>query len=327
MKRRDVITLLAGAAVAPPLAVRAQQPAMPVVGFLNHGSASAMGQYLGAFRRGLAETGFVEGRNVRIEYRWAEFDLERLRELAADLVRRQVAVIATPVNTPAAQAAKAATTTIPVVFGIGTDPVEAGLVVSLNRPGGNVTGVAGLNWELAAKRLGLLHELALPQARLAVLANPREPTAELFIRDAREAAASVGREIDILTASTSREIDNAFAELVRRQAGALLISPEASFLSRRVQLVGLSLRHGVPTLYPWREAVEIGGLMSYGSALAEIFREVGVYCGRILKGEKPGELPIMRASKFELVINLQTARTLGLTVPPTLLARADEVLE
>jgi putative tryptophan/tyrosine transport system substrate-binding protein len=325
--RREFITLLGGAAVAWPVATRAQQPTMPVVGFLNHGSPERMGSFLAAFRTGLSEGGFVEGRNVAIEFRWAQFDNDRLSELAADLVRRRVSVIATPVSTPAALAAKAATGTIPIVFGIGTDPVQTGLVASLNRPGGNVTGVSAVNVELTAKRLGLLHELIPRADGFAALVSPNDPNAEAFTSDAQSAAAAIGRGIEIFSASSHQDIDIAFASLVRRKLSALIVSPNAMFLARRVQLIGLSLRHAVPTIYPWREAIEIGGLMSYGSSFTEIFRQVGIYTSRILKGEDPADFPVLRASKFEFVINLQTAKTLGIEMPPTLLASADEVIE
>jgi ABC-type uncharacterized transport system substrate-binding protein len=326
MRRREFIAALGGAVAVWPLAARAQQ-AMPVIGFLNHGSPELMASFLAAFREGLSETGFVEDRNVAIEYRWAQFANDRLPKLAADLSRRPVAVIATPVSTPAALAAKAATATTPIVFGIGTDPVEAGLVANLNRPGGNVTGVTGMNVDLTAKRLGLLNEL-LPQAtRFAALVNPNDPNAQVFTKDVQAAGVAIGLEIQILTATSGREIDAIFASLAHHKSAALVVSPDALLFARRVQIIGLSMRYGVPAAYPWREAVEIGGLMSYGSSFAEIFRQVGTYTGRILKGEQPGDLPIMRAFKYELVINLQTAKTLGLEIPPTLLARADEVIE
>jgi putative tryptophan/tyrosine transport system substrate-binding protein len=327
LRRRDFITLLGGAATWPLAAeAQAQTQEVPVVGFLNHGSPSSA-QTVAAFRKGLSESGYVEGRNVAIEYRWAQFDNDRLPELAADLVRRRVAVIATSVSTPASLAAKAATSTIPIVFGIGTDPVEAGLVASFNRPGGNVTGVSGMNWELTAKRLSLLHELLPRAGRFAALVNPKDPNADVFTRDVKAAAIAIGREIDIVTASSNRDIDIAYSSLVSKKADALLIGPDGVFFARRVQLIALSLRHAVPAIYPWREAIEIGGLMSYGSSFAKIFREVGIYAGRILKGEKPVDLPVLRASKFDFVINLQTAKVLGLEIPPTLLALADEVIE
>jgi putative ABC transport system substrate-binding protein len=327
MKRREFIALLGGAA-AWPLAARAQQQPMPVIGFLNHGSPEPSAHLVAAFRKGLSESGYVEGHNVAIEYRWGHNNSERMPELAADLVRRRVAVIATPISTSGSLAAKAATTTIPIVFGMGGDPVHAGLVTSFNRPGGNVTGVGILNWELGAKRLGLLHELLPAAAPIAVLINDATPVVvEPYVKEVQAAAAAVGRPIEIFSAATNRDIDAAFMSLVQKRAASLLIPPDSLFFARRVHLVGLALRHAVPTLYPWREAVEIGGLMSYGASFPDGYRQVGIYTGRILKGEKPGDLPVLRASKFELVINLQTAKTLSLDVAPTLLGSADEVIE
>ena len=328
MKRREFINVLGGAAVAWPLKARAQQPAMPVIGFLNGGSPDGYAPMVAAFRKGLSETGYADGQNMAIEYRWANNEIDRLPELAADLVRGRVAVIATPVNTPAALAAKAATTTFPIVFGVGTDPVQAGLVSSFNRPGGNITGVAGMNWELGPKRLGLLHDLLPGAVRFAVLVNPKNPdVVQPFIKDVQAAGATIGRQIEVLAASTNRDIDTAFASLVQKRADALLVAPETLFSNRRVQLVTLAAHHRVPAIYPWREPVEIGGLMSYATSIADLFRLAGIYTGRILKGEKPADLPVLRASKFEFVINLQTAKALGLDVPPTLLVRADEVIE
>jgi putative ABC transport system substrate-binding protein len=326
--RREFITLLGGAAITWPLAAQAQKSAMPVIGFLHSASPDAHADILRAFRQGLQDAGFVEGQNVTIEYRWAENRIDRLPELAAELVHRRVAVIATPANTPAAFAAKAATTDIPIVFQIGGDPVQAGLVASLNRPGGNVTGVTSMNLELAAKQLGLLHALLPGAARFAVLVNPNNPfIAEATITDVRAAAMPIWRQIEVLTASTNCDIDTAFAILVQKQIDALLINNDPLFNSRRVQLVTLATHHRVPANYSWRECVEAGGLMSYGSNLANLIRQVGVYSGRILKGEKPADLPVLRATKFEFVINLHTARLLGLAVPQTLLATADEVIE
>jgi putative ABC transport system substrate-binding protein len=325
VNRRSFITLLGGTAAAWPLAVRAQQPAMPVVGFLDSRSPDTVAHLVAAFRKGLGETGYVEGRNVVIEFRWAHNESARLPELAADLVRRRVAVIATPGSTAAAIAAKAATTTIPIIFSGGGNPVQTGLVASLNRPGGNVTGISSMNVELGAKRLGLLHELVPSAARFFVLINPKNPFAEAFVTDVRTAA--MGRQIEVVSASTNLDIDTAFAILVQKRADALLVSPDPLFVSRRVQLATLAARHAVPAIYPFREDVEAGGLMSYGASNTDLIRQAGVYTGRVLKGEKPADLPVMQATKFEFVINLQTARALGVAVPPMLLARADEVID
>jgi putative ABC transport system substrate-binding protein len=327
MGRREFITLLGGAAAAWPLAARAQQPTMPVVGFLYSGVPELSTGVVAAFRNGLAEAGFTEGRNVAIEFRFAYNDNTRLSELAVDLVRRRVAVIVTPGSTPSALAAKAATRSIPIVFSVGTDPVEVGLVPNFNRPGGNVTGISSLNSGLAAKRLGFLHELLPNAVRFAVLVNPTNPNADPLARDAQAAGLAIGRQIEILAVSTARDIDAAFASLEQKGADALLVSPDPLLDNRRVQLITLATYHRLPTIYSFRENVEIGGLMSYGSSAADRDRPVGVYTGRILKGENPAELPVMRASKFELLINLQTARVLGLDIPATLLAAADEVIE
>ena len=280
-----------------------------------------------AFRDGLHKAGYVEGKNVAIEYRWAESRYDRLPAMAADLASRKVAVIAAPGNTPAALAAKAATTTIPIVFGIGGDPVQTGLVANLNRPGGNVTGYSSMNAELAAKQVGLLHELLPAASRFAVLVNPANLSNELVTRDVQTGAAALGLQIEVLSASTNRDITTAFTTLLQKRAGGLLVSPDPLFVSRHTQFVTLAARHAVPTINFDRAFAEAGGLMSYGTSLADHFRQVGIYTGRILKGEKPGELPVARPTKFEFVINLQTAQVLGLEVPPTLLARADEVIE
>ena len=328
MRRRDFIKVVGGSTVTWPLAARAQQQPMPVVAFLKSTTPDDSAHLVRAFRQGLSEAGFAEGRNVTIEYRWAENQLDRLPELVAELVRRRVAVIATPADTPATFVAKAATATIPIVFEIGGDPVRAGLVASFNQPGGNVTGSTSMNLELNAKLIGLLHELLPQAARFAVLVNPNNSTiAEATITDARAAAMSIGRQIEVLNASTNREIDMVFASLGPKQVDALLVNNDPLFNSRRVHLVTLVTYHRLPTIYPYRECVEAGGLMSYGANFPDLVRQVGVYSGRILKGEKPADLPVLRATKFELVINLQTAKTFGLVVPPTLLAQADEVIE
>jgi putative tryptophan/tyrosine transport system substrate-binding protein len=327
MKRREFITLFGGAAVAWPLAARAQQPAMPVVGFLNPTSPDAYADRLRGFRHGLKEAGYVEGENVAILYRWAEDQLDRLPALAADLVRRQVAVIAT-VATASALAAKAATTTIPIVFTVAEDPVRLGLIASIARPGGNLTGINILSGELAAKRLELLRELVPGAARVAVLVNPANATStESTLRDVEPAARAIGLQIQVLNASTSREIDAAYATIARERPDALFVGFDSLFTTRRVQMSLQAMRHAIPATYSTRDNAEVGGLMSYGASLGDAWRHVGVYTGRILKGAKPADLPVVQASKFELVINAQTARMLGLTVPHKLLSIADEVIE
>ena len=328
MKRRSFITLLGGAA-AWPLAAHAQQPAMPVIGFLHAGSPETEpGSRMIAFRHGLNESGYVEGQNVTIEYRWAEGRHDRYSELVADLIRRKVTVITTGANTPGSLAAKAATSTIPIVFGVGQDPVKLGLVASLARPGGNATGVNFFIAELAAKRLGLLRELIPAMARVAVLVNPTNPAnAESTVKDMQAAAPALGLQVQIFNASTSRQIDAAFANLVRERIDALFVGPDPFFNTRRVHLAVLAGRLAIPATYAGRDYAEAGGLMSYGSDLADTYRQIGAYVGRILKGAKTADLPVVQTSKLELVINAQTARTLGLEVPPTLLARADEVIE
>jgi putative ABC transport system substrate-binding protein len=324
MKRRQFITLLAGAAAVSPLATRAQQSAMPVIGFLNS-SADLAARYVRAFHQGLSETGFVEGKNVAIEYRWADGQNDRLPALAADLVRRQVTVIAA--TGPAVLPAKAATNAIPIVFQGGFDPVELGLVASLNRPGGNLTGVTTLGSELGPKRLELLHELIPTASNIALLLNPIGPNAESDSKTMPAAARTLGLQLQVLNASTERELDIVFATLVERRAGALVIGGDAFFANRLEQLAALALRHAVPTIYQFPEFAAAGGLMSYGSSPTDTFRLVGVYTGRILKGERPADLPIQQATKIELIINLKTAKTLGITVPQLLLGRADEIIE
>jgi putative ABC transport system substrate-binding protein len=326
MRRRAFITLL-GAAAAWPVAARAQQPAMPVVGALFAGSPEQTAARVAAFRGGLSETGYVEGRNVAIEYRWANNDLARLPELAADLVRRRVTVLAAPTDNLAALAAKSATTTIPIVFGTAADPVQIGLVASLNRPGGNVTGITSMNTELAAKRIGMLHEL-LPQAtRFAVLVMSSSSAAASVGEELQAAVLKIGAQIEFLVAGSNPEIETAFANLVQKRIQGLVISPEPLFANRAVPIVTLATRHAVVAIYPSRFWAEAGGLMSYGSDFIELHRQVGIYSGRVLKGEKPGDIPILRATKFELVINVATAKAFGLTVPSTLLATADHVIE
>ena len=326
MRRREFITLLGSAAVAWPVAATAQQAAMPVIGWLGSGSPGPSASAVIVFRQGLAEAGYVEGRNVAIEYRWAEGQYDRLPALAAELVRRQVAVIvATPI--PAALAAKAATATIPIVFSAAADPVNLGLVGSLARPGGNATGVGFFQAELSAKQLDLLRELRPNAARIGVLVTPANANVEGLTKDVTAAAAALRIEIEIVHARDSREIGEAFAKLVHNKAGALLVGADSFFFNRRVQLATLAARHAIPAVFFNREFAEAGGLMSYGSSLSEMNRQLGVYTGRILKGAKPDELPVVQSSKFELVINLPTAKALGLEIPPMLLARADEVIE
>jgi putative tryptophan/tyrosine transport system substrate-binding protein len=325
MKRREFIFALGGAA-AWPLAARAQQQAMPVIGFLYGASPDPVAQRLRAFRQGLKDSGYVEGENVAIEYRWAESQFDRLPEMVADLIRRQVTVIAA-LNTVAAVAAKAASTTIPIVFSSGEDPVRLGLVASLARPGGNATGINQVIGEVTAKRLGLLHELVPTANRVGVLVNPADVLTETTLRDVQPAARAIGLQIQVVNASTSGEIDAAFAAFVREQVDALFIGPGGFFSSRRVHIANQAMRHGIPATYSQREYPEIGGLMSYGTKLTDTWRQVGIYTGRILKGAKPADLPVVQASKFELVINAQTARLLGLTIPPGVLAIADEVIE
>jgi putative tryptophan/tyrosine transport system substrate-binding protein len=326
MRRRELLGLLGGAAAAWPLAARAQQSAVPVIGFLGTRASGDDPQLLTAFRRGLEEAGYVEGQNVAIEYRFAENQYDRLPALAADLVRRQVALIAA--NGVAAQAAKAATATIPIVFTAGFDPVEVGLVASLNRPGGNITGVSILDVELGPKRLELLHELVPTATIIAALVNPSDPArAGTTLKQLQAAARTLGLQLHALHASTDSDFDKVFADLVRLQAGGLVIGGEPFFNSRSEQLGALAIRHAVPTIYQFRAFAAAGGLASYGTNLADSYRQSGLYSGRILQGERPADLPIVQSTKVELIINLKTAKALGLTVPLTLLGRADEVIE
>jgi putative ABC transport system substrate-binding protein len=328
MRRRQFITLLGGAAAWWPLAARAQHPAMPVIGVLLPTSPDANAGRLRAFRQGLKDSGYIESENVAIEYRSAEGHNDQLPALAAELVRRQVAVIASPVGTSSALAAKVATTTIPIVFGVGEDPVRLGLVASLARPGGNLTGINYFNYELVAKRLEFLRELVPAATRVAVLVNPANAAGgETTLRDVQAAGRAMGLQIQVLNASTSREIEVVFATFVRERPDALFVGSDAFFNSRRVQLAHLATLHKVPATYAQRQYAEAGGLMSYGTNVADAFRQVGNYTGRILKGTKPAELPVVQATKFELVINASTARMLGLTVPDKLLVAADEVIE
>jgi ABC-type uncharacterized transport system substrate-binding protein len=327
MNRRAFITLMGGAA-AWPLTAQAQQPTLPVVGFINGGSADAFALYVAAFRKGLSETGYVEGQNVTVEYHWLEGRYDRVPALVADLVRRRVAVIATPATTPAALAAKAATATIPIVFGVGDDPVQLGLVASLARPGGNLTGINFFSQEVVAKRLRLLRDLVPKAVRVAVLVDPANAaTAEPTLREVQEAARTLGLQIQILNATTIAEIDAAFATLARERPDALFVASSAFFGSRRVQFATLTARHGIPAAYSIRDFVEAGGLMSYGTDVVDAFHQVGVYTGSILKGAKPADLPVRQPTRFQFVINLQTARALDIEVPSGLLAIADEVIE
>ena len=327
MKRRTFITLLGGAAATWTLAARAQQPTMPVIGFLGAPSAAPYARYVAAVHQGLKEVGYVEHQNVAMEYRWADSQYDRLPALAADLVSRRVAVIVPIGGAPATLAAKAATSTIPIVFNLGADPIELGLVTNLNRPGGNITGIAMMIVEIETKRLELLHELAPASTSLAILLNPSNAQAQTQERDAQRAARVIGRQVLVLKAGTEHEIEMAFAALVRERAGALLVGGDAFFASQVTLFVVLTARHAIPTIYPWRSHVDAGGLMSYGTSVLDAYRQTGVYTGRVLKGEKPGDLPIAQPTKFELIINLKTARAVGIAIPPTLLARADEVIE
>ena len=327
MRRRDFITLLGGATMAWPLAARAQQAAIPAIGYLNLGSPESDASRLTGLRRGLSQTGYVEGRNLVIEYRWAGNQADRrLPELAADLVQLQVTVILAAGLLPAL-AAKAATTSIPIVFGVGADPVQLGLVASLNRPGGNLTGFNTFAGELGAKALALLHELVPSTATIGFLENPNNPSFELQTRDVLAATPAIGLKVQVLKAGTDREIDAAFVSLVQARTGALLVGADAFFISRIERLIELAARHAIPTMYLFPEYVVAGGLISYGTSLIENWRQIGLYTGRILKGEKPADLPVQQFTKLELIINLKTARALGLQIPDNLLALADEVIE
>jgi len=327
MRRRDFIILFAGVVAAWPLAARAQQPAMPVVGFLGAPSAAPYERYVAAVHQGLKEVGYIEHQNVAMEYRWANSQYDRLPGLAADLVSRRVAVIVPIGGAPAVLAAKAATSTIPIVFNMGADPIGLGLVTNLNRPGGNITGVAMMTLEIETKRLELLHELAPASTPIAILLNPSNAQAETQEREAQAAALVIGRKVLVLKAGTEHEIERAFATLVRERAAALLVGGDTFFTSQATLFVVLTARHSIPTVCPFRSFVDAGGLMSYGSSLLDAYRQTGVYTGRVLKGEKPADMPIVQPTKFELVINLKTARAVGIPIPATLLARADEVIE
>ena len=326
MKRRDFIALMGGTAVVVPRALRAQRKAMPVVGYLSTGLPGPFAPFVAAFRQGLSETGYVEGQNLAIEYRWAEGSYDRLPALAADLVGRKVDVIVTS-GTPAARAAKSATSTIPIVFASGGDPVELGLVANLAQTGGNLTGVGFVDVELMPKRLELLSELVPTAGVIALLVNPNNSDTERIMRDMQEAARAKGLQLHVLKAGTEGEIDAAFASLTQLQAGALVVSTDSFFTNHRKQLVALAARRAVPTIYRRRAYAAAGGLISYGASLTSMYHQAGIYAGRILTGEKPADLPVQQPTKFELVINLKTAKAMGLTVPPALLSRADEVIE
>jgi putative tryptophan/tyrosine transport system substrate-binding protein len=327
VRRREFILLIGSVGAWPPAARAQQSAAMPVVGFLGAPSAAPYARYVAAVHQGLKEVGYVEHQNVAMEYRWADNQYDRLPALAADLVSRRVAVIIPIGGAPATVAAKAATSTIPIVFNLGADPVGLNLVTNLSRPGGNITGIAMMTVEMETKRLELLHELVPVSSSLAILLNPSSPQAQTQEREAQQAARVVGRQVLVLKASTEHEIEGAFAALVRERAGGLLVGADTFFVSQAVLFVVLTAHHSIPTVYPFRSYVDAGGLMSYGSSLLDAYRQTGVYAGRVLKGEKPGDLPIARPTTFELIINLKIARVLGIAIPTTLLGRADEVIE
>jgi putative ABC transport system substrate-binding protein len=327
MRRRDFITLLGSATTMRPLMARAQQPAMPVIGFLSTQAAWESAAYTTAFRLGLEESGYVEGRNVMVEYRWAENHYDRLPTLAADLLRRPVSIIAATGGGIAVQTAKALTTSIPIVFQIGADPVALGLVASLNRPGGNLTGITGLGNELSPKRLQLLKEVVQSATALGLLVNPKNPSSEVDIRNVQDAAQALGLQLHVVRASGEGDLTAAFAVLTQLRIGGLVIAPDGFFVSAAEQLATMTQRHAMPAIYQYRAFVAAGGLMSYGSSVTDQYRQVGIYAGRILKGEKPGELPVQQSTKVELFLNLKTAKTLSLSFPITLLGRADEVIE
>jgi putative tryptophan/tyrosine transport system substrate-binding protein len=327
MRRREFITLFGGAAATWPLTARAQQPAMPVIGYLGPESPAVFASRVRAFRQGLGETGYAEGRNVAIEFRWAEGQHNRLSALAADLIGRQVAVIVAPGGAPGALAAKSATTTIPIVFEMGADPIAIGLVGNLNRPGGNLTGVSSLNVQVTPKRLEILHEAVPTAAEVAVLVNPTSPTADSQLRNLQAAARALGLQLHVLHASAERDFDTVFATLLQLRAGGLVVSSDGFFATHSEQLAALTIRHAVPAIHQSRDFTIAGGLMSYAGSFAESHRQAGVYTGRILKGERPADLPVQQVTKVELFINLKTAKALGITFPLTLLGRADEVIE
>jgi putative tryptophan/tyrosine transport system substrate-binding protein len=326
MKRREFITLLGGGAATWPLAVRAQQPALPVIGFLNGGSAAAQAASATAFRQGLSQTGHIENQNIKIEHRWAESQYDRLPGMAADLVRRKVTVIAAT-GTPAALAAKAATTVVPIVFETAGDPLRLGLVSTLNRPGHNTTGVTQLSSELVSKRLGLLHDMIPAATIIGLLLDPHDPRAEMQASDMRAASRALRLQVHLVNASTEGEIDSAFAKLAQQRAGALFVGTGEFFTKRSEQIVALAARHALPAIYQYRLFAVIGGLATYGTSLTDSYRQAGIYTGRVLKGEKPADMPVWQPTKFELVLNLKTAKALGLTIPPGVLAIADEVIE